>query len=88
MNTATLIKSVMGEKLAIVGRKHGRPNQFLFGERAEAEHTNAQLMSFIKGIRVLFICNPYSQPFTMGFLQMEFQGISDEALVPSVLQGR
>lgn len=40
-------------------------------------------MSFIKGIRIIFLCNPYSQPFTMGFLQMEFQDISDEELVLS-----
>lgn len=78
----------MEQKPAIVGRKHVRQNQFLFRERAEAEHTCAQLMSFIKGIRILFICNPHSQPFTMGFLQMEFKDISDEARIPSVLQGR
>lgn len=79
----------MEQKLAIVGRKHGRQNQYLiFGEMAEAEHTHGQLVSFLKGIRILFLCNPYSQPFTMGFLQTEFQDISDEALVASMLQGR
>lgn len=79
----------MGPIPATEKTKHRRQNQdFLFGERAWAEYTHAQLTSFIKGIGIIFLWDPYSQPFTMGFLQMEFWDISNEALVPSMLQGR
>lgn len=68
--------------------KHRRQNQdFLFGERAWAEYTHAQLTSFIKGIGIIFLWDLYSQPFTMVFCKWNFETFQMRHWFPPCFKG-
>lgn len=88
MNTLTLVSEQQDQYLPLWKGSITGEIKIFFLEKGQEQNTHMHGLHLIKESRIICLCDPYSQPFTIGFLQMEFWDISDEALVPCMLQGR
>ena len=88
-NAVTLISETWDQYLPLWrGNVTGETKIFLFGKRAEQNTHTCATSAIYKRDQNNFSQQSLQPAIHNGFLQMEFWDVSDEAPVPSMLQGR